>query len=178
MPIHEPRSRRIFASLHEWLLATALIAVVTNLTVPSVSAMLRDAATSEEANELALALGAAREAAVARNGRVAVCGLSDPARPTCGGAGADWRHGWMVYAVATDGASAPEVLRVKRYSRADLGIRTDLEMRALSFLPDGSAMLKGESRFVIAVDGDTAGAREVVVTGMGRARITPRTPRG
>lgn len=165
------KTRRLFSSLHESLLAAVLVAIVTNLTVPSVSAMLREAATSREAYELAAALGAAREAAIARNARVAVCGLAAPAARRCGPAHGRWQHGWMVYAPATG-----EALQVKRYSRADLGIRTNLAAEGLSFLPDGSAVVKGESRFVVAVDGDPARGREIVVSGMGRARVvaTPR----
>lgn len=183
MDKHTRKRRRRFATLHESLLAAAMVAVVTNLTVPSVNAMLQNAATSREAYALATALTAAREAAVSRSRPVMVCGLASrdetaPAR--CAPDATQWRHGWMVYVPASNGGrfdgARDEVLRVNVYSRADLGIRTDLEAKALRFLPDGSALIDGESRFHIAVAGGEARTRDVVISGVGRARIADAPP--
>jgi len=178
------KKRKLFATLHECLLAAALVAIVTNLTVPSVNAMLQNSATSREAYALATALSAAREAAVSRSRPVMVCGLASPAeagRARCARDATQWRHGWMVYVPAAnagnfDGAR-DEVLHVNVYSRADLGIRTDLDTSVLRFLPDGSALVDGESRFHIAVAGGEARTRDVVISGIGRARIADATPR-
>ena len=179
MDKHNRKRRRRFATLHESLLAAAMVAVVTNLTVPSVNAMLQNAATSREAYALATALAAAREAAVSRSRPVLVCGLAsrDEAAPArCARDATQWRHGWMVYVPASNGRQPDEVLHVNVYSRADLGIRTDLEAKALRFLPDGSALIDGESRFHIAVAGGEARTRDVVISGVGRARIADARP--
>lgn len=177
------KRRKRFATLHECLLAAALVAIVTNLTVPSLSAMLQNSATSREAYALATALTAAREAAVSRSRPVMVCGLASrdetgPAR--CARDATQWRHGWMVYVPASNGGdfdgARDEVLHVNVYSRADLGIRTDLDASALRFMPDGSALIDGESRFHIAVTGGEARTRDVVISGFGRARIADARP--
>jgi Tfp pilus assembly protein FimT len=178
------KQHKRFATLHESLLAAALVAVVTNLTVPSVSAMRQNSATSREAYALATALTAAREAAVSRSRLVMICGLAsrdEPGQAGCARDATQWRHGWMVYVPASnagdfDGAR-DEVLHVNVYSRADLGIRTDLDTTALRFLPDGTALVEGESRFHIAVAGSQARTRDVVISGIGRARIADATPR-
>jgi type IV fimbrial biogenesis protein FimT len=178
------KRRKLFATLHESLLAAALVAIVTNLTVPSVSAMLQNSATSREAYALATALTAAREVAVTRSRPVMVCGLAsreEAGRARCAQDAPQWRHGWMVYVPASNAEdfddARDEVLHVNVYTRADLGIRTDLDTTALRFLPDGSALVDGESRFHIAVAGGEARTRDVVISGVGRARIADATPR-
>ena len=166
------KERKLFATLHESLLTVALIAIVTNLTVPSISAMLQNSAMSSEAYALAAALTAAREAAVSRSRPVMVCGLAsreETGRARCASDSTNWRHGWMVYVPQSDAGDfdgrRDEVLHVNVYSRADLGIRTDLDANALRFLPDGSALVDGESHFHIAVAGGGARTRDVVISG-------------
>lgn len=85
-------------TLIELLVTLAIMAILTTIAIPSLSAFIADSRQSGRAFELVGALNMARSEAIKRGTRVSVCKTRNPdaESPTCE-ADAGWEQGWIVF---------------------------------------------------------------------------------
>lgn len=129
------------------------------------------------ANELASNLALARTQAIERQARVVMCPTTDG--KTCSGAGSDytfWQEGWMVY-VDQNGNAMPdgdEIVRIRKGDIHGVHIRTSRTRSRVTYRPLGTS---GGSTITFAVCGerDPTLARYVIVSNVGRARVSQTT---
>lgn len=181
-------------TLVELVCVLCIAGVLMSIALPSFGALSRNERRTAAANELLATLLVARSEALKRGGRpIVVCGIADPALPPgqqrC--AGYDWTAGWALGTwddANGDGTvDAPE-FRARRVFQPPRG--GGLTVRAGNFMttprvaPAGTLVVKSfgnrssNGTVTICDDRGPADARAVIVSSLGRGRVSPRKADG
>lgn len=181
-------------TLVELVCVLCIAGVLMSIALPSFGTFSRNERRTAVANELLATLLVARSEALKRGGRpVVVCGIVDPALPPaqqrC--AGYDWTAGW---ALGTwddaDGDGAVDAaefrgLRVFQPSRGGrLTVRAGNFMTTPTVKPAGTLVVKpfgkrsSNGTVTICDDRGSADARAVIVSSLGRGRVSSRKADG
>lgn len=80
-------------TLVELMVVIAIVAIISAIAIPSLSAFISSTRFSAQANDLVAAVSYARSEAVKRNGTVSLCPSTDGA--ACA-SGSNWSGGWLV----------------------------------------------------------------------------------
>ncbi|WP_019021690.1 GspH/FimT family pseudopilin [Thioalkalivibrio sp. ALE23] len=179
----KPRHTRGF-TLIELMVTLAVFVIIVTIGIPGFQNLVAQNRATTTANELNVAMHAARSAAVTHpRDTVSVCaadveeGANDPDALSCGEE-EDWELGWIVYRDADDGND--ELIRVRQPLRSsitieDSGIESDgtLEFTNTGTLNPDTVDFSGDGNVTFEIDVTTGrGAERCVRVGVsGRARV-------
>lgn len=102
------RARLAGVTLIELMVVVAISAILLAVGMPMMSSFIDRNRVATQVNELIADVALTRSEAIARRGRVVLCRSANPtvADPTCDGAAADWRSGWIVFVDNTAAGAA------------------------------------------------------------------------
>lgn len=165
-------------TLLELMITVAVAAILLGVAVPTMRSLLLSERMTVHINGLVAHLSLGRTAAVVRNRQVVICRSRDGRHCSTSGS---WGDGWILF-VDTDrdenrGGDEP-VLRVhgKLTDGVSLRYAAFPSSRYLTFEPTGITNANGT--FVFCDSRGAAGAKAVIVSKMGRARISRRRANG
>jgi type IV fimbrial biogenesis protein FimT len=156
-------------TLIELAAATAVMALLAGLALPSMDALVERQRASAAISSLTAHMQLARLAAVTRNRRTVLCPTPDG--NACE-AGTDWSRGWMLF-VDEDGNRRPDrgddVLRVETEPTSrHLRIASSAGRQQLRYLPDGTSAGANLTLSICNARGELLG--RVIVNNVGRPR--------
>lgn len=147
-------------TLVELIMTIAISAVVLSLAVPGFQSFLRNNRAAVLANELVLALNAARSEAVSRRGAVAVCTSANGT--SCRGAGdsdkANWHKGWAVI-------FSPDNSVLRTQAAFANGVSLTSAAVSLAFDASGALVGSGIQTFTLTVEGCEGEQNRIVEVG-------------
>ena len=154
----------------EAVVTIAILAILTAIAVPSMTALISGNRLSSSANETLSAMMLARSEALRSSRRVVVCKRSDSS--SCS-AGATWADGWIVFVDEDSSGSRNGTETVLRAGAAAKGVSVSGEAgleNAVIFTPRGSLTVTGGSpKIVLGVSG--LAQRELQFTPTGRVSV-------
>jgi type IV fimbrial biogenesis protein FimT len=184
MDIERPlRRTRAGLTLIETLATLATVAVTLAVAVPSYQALAQRNRVTSTAHSLYSHLNLARSEAVERADWVVMCPSRD--QTSCD-LDFDWSAGWIVFVDGNrDRQRQPAEALVRVADDISPGVTiktTSIYRRAISFSPDGNVRIDiragSNTHFKICVDSTDYRNRAVIVSNVGRPRISKRDPSG
>lgn len=128
-------------TLLELIVTLTVVGILLTIAVPNLNALLQGQATATTADSLALSLAYARQEAVTRCRRVALCPSVDG--ENCVTGSGRWEEGWIVFIDEDEDFirnSEEELLRVGNPGSAGTTLRTSANFRdGLAYLPLGNS---------------------------------------
>lgn len=163
-------------SLVELLVTISLFAVLASVASPSLQSLLQSSKATSSANQLLTHIQLARIRAVMDNATVVICPTLDGI--TCTASVEAWSNGWLVFK-DLDYNQPPHldaddtVITTHSNNSTDVGLHTTLSH--IRFSPTGSAK---NGTIVICPDGTARHARAVILSIVGRARVSSTNATG
>lgn len=163
-------------SLTDLTTTLTVAGILTATAAPVIRDMTYEQRLATQVNELFGDLQLARSEAIKRSAQVTVCKSSNGS--ACSGT-ADWQNGWIVF-VDTDGDetvdSGETVIRVRQTLEGGATLRYGTSYDYVYYKSDGSAWPNATFTFCDARG--ASGARAIIVTQAGRARISNKSSSG
>ena len=164
------------------LTAISVVAVVSAVTVPSMSEFVKNSALRGQAYELMGSITVARSEATKRGSRVILCRTADPAAatPACGGTARDWSTGWLVF-VAEDADNDFDLgtdilIGTGRAASSQIAVKSNGSgNNYLVYGPDGSLMERSAARYAFCDDRGEGFGKEINVALVGRSSLKQGT---
>ena len=165
------------STLVEQLAVLAIIGTSTVLALPGLEGLVADAKRTATVNDLVATVQLARSEAIKRRVPIALCPSRDGA--SCSATLDDWGRGWIMFANADQ--DSPPVLdhgepMLAQGGPARAGQALRVNRAAFAFKPFGMRSTNGS--FVVCDRRGPAQARAVVVSPIGRPRVTKATSEG
>lgn len=163
-------------SLIELLVTISLFAVLTSVALPSLQALFQRNKATNSANLLLTHIQLARIRAVMDNVTVVICPTVDSI--SCAASTDAWSKGWLVYK-DLDYQQPPHVdaddilITTHNNNGSDASLHTTLSH--IRFSPSGTAR---NGTIVICPDGAAQHARAIIISIVGRARVSTATATG
>ena len=158
-------------TLVEQLAVMSIIGICASLALPGLQGLVADAKRTATVNELLVAVQLARSEAIKRRQPIALCPSKDAA--SCSGKLADWSRGWIVFVNQDEDAppvADPGEPLLLQGGPAKGGQTLVVNRAAFAFKPFGMRSTNGS--FVVCDARGGAAARAVVVSPIGRPRVT------
>jgi type IV fimbrial biogenesis protein FimT len=162
-------------TLLELLVTLAVVAVVTALAVPTMSASIRRSHIAAAHNEFLSSLYLLRSEAIKRNRVVKMCRSRDADPPRCdGSADGGWHTGWTMW-VDVDGndqIESGEVVITRQPSlRGEVRLTGNSNIaERVAFRSNGATLGAGNGTFTICMPGSPF-RRELILSRTGRIRV-------
>jgi len=163
-------------SLVELLLNVTVGTVLTALTIPAMTGMLKTQKVTSTTNSLFFGLNLARNEAIKRNARAVLCKSANGL--TCAVVGG-WEQGWILFHDPNNNAvldEGEEVVQQQGPAAAGIRFRGNLPVtNYVSFTSTGSAKLTSGAfqagTFTLCMEAtESANVRQIVLAGTGRVR--------
>jgi len=171
-------------TLIELIITLAILAILTTLSIPSFTDVIRNNRVTSEADRLMATIRLARSEAIKRNQTATICRSANGS--TCGGTTNVYEQGWLLYNDVSDltfagnanyNASEDPLIRIGEAAATDITLRSNSIGNAwLSFKPTGRLAETG-SAAVYAVCYDSVSTssvpgRQITVDLNGRATLS------
>jgi type IV fimbrial biogenesis protein FimT len=174
---HLRRRSRAGLTLVELLSTLATASIVLAIAVPSYQVLVQRSRVTSASHSLYSHLQLARSEAVHRAERVVMCPSHN--HTNCAES-LDWSRGWILFLDRDRDRQRQDgepLLRVQNEEIPDLSVQTtSLQRIAISYQPDGTVTGDSNTHFRICVDGPPERNRAVIVSNVGRPRISRRGP--
>ena len=156
----------------ELLMVMLILSVITALAGPSMVSVVKSNRVKTEADRVLMTLNLARSEAVRRNTPVTICRSSNGS--SCAGA---WSDGWIVFSNvdgdnSLDSIDGDELVQVFEGLVAGYSLSTDISGTTLTYYADGSYAGGAGSIRICGPDRETNYAWSVVVSRVGRSRLS------
>lgn len=161
-------------TLHEMLVVLAITGILGVSSV-SLGGVVRDTRLSTGANDLMAALSLARSSAIARSADVVVCPSADGRQCDAAGDSYTWWHNGFLVFVDNDGdrrLDSDESILLIAPARTGITLRSSKARTKVVYRPSGTPGGTNLTLTFCPPGGSTAGARSVVVSITGRARVS------
>lgn len=179
MDIDRPSRRsRAGLTLVELLTTLATASVTLAVAVPTYRSITQSTAVTTAAHSLYSHLSLTRGEAVDRNEHVVMCPSVD--QTGCAD-GFDWTRGWILFVDPDhDKQRDPDeaLLRAVYRTESTVSIQTSSGRRRIVYQPDGTVTGGSNTHFRICVEAESDRNRAVIVSLVGRPRISTRSPDG
>jgi len=178
-------------TLVELMAATAILAILGTLAVPSLRSFMVRNTLSGLGNEFSGSILRARTEAVSRNICTTMClsNTVDAATPFCKQSGKDWQVGWIVFLnpscdsdygknAKSQAVAAADLLLVRRPGDADYHLLANTSTRRIQFNARGNNGMGSIDRFDLTYADDVMTAQSgfrICLDKMGRTRSIPAT---